>query len=390
MPTIQELLTTLHRAAPEQAELYLNEIVEAVKMQDTILAAFFPPTRNWFITKEYGQQTAVLFSNRDSFERFAERCKEQGLYCAAIENGKEDRELLFADLWRCGFTRILIDYAPEFVNLHLEDFFTPPDLSNLPLAQRPVLNPAVTGEILWLFQQIHSGKADGGMELSMLSELYHSAFLLPAEKFTAEGAEAFHVSTVERDGKRCIKLYTDRREWARDGVPEDAVPTIARYADLKALLAQGAERLVINPGNGAELVLDAQLLEVAEKAVTGETEGLTLQAMQERGEKLTVTDPAEIPDELRDALYAVLQNHPEVQTAYLRVLKRENVLHPSWLLLLDRSEDRGESALHRELGDHVKAYLGAYAFECVSYEKARSWAGNAKPFYQKKRFGFWK
>lgn len=390
MPTIQERLTILHRALPEDAEKHLNAIAEAVRSQESILAAYFPPTKHWFMTKEFGQKTAVLFSNRDSFERFAERCKEQGVYCAAVENAKADREILFADLWRCGFTRVLIDYAPEFVNLHLGDLFTPPDFSGLPLAERPVLNPDITGEILWLFQQIHSGKADGGMELSMLTELYHSAFLLPAKKFTADGAQAFHVGVEEREGMRCIKLYTDRREWANDGVPSDAVPMIARYADLRTLLTQGADHLVINPGSGAELVLDAQLLDAAEKAVTGETEDLTIQTMQERGEKLTVTDPGSVPDELRGALLAVLQNHPEVSAAYLRVLKRENHLRPSLLLLLDRSEDRGEKALYREIAEHAKPYLGAYALECAAYEKAREWAGGSKPFYQKKRFGFWK
>ena len=80
MPTVQELLTELRQHTDqERSAAQLRELVRAVNEQDTLLAAYFPPTKQWFITKEKNALTAAVFSNRDSFERFAERCAEQGL-----------------------------------------------------------------------------------------------------------------------------------------------------------------------------------------------------------------------------------------------------------------------------------------------------------------------
>lgn len=391
MPTIQELITTLHRdTAPEAAEAQLRAIIEAVRTQDTLLAAFHSPTRHYFIVREFGQRTAVLFSNRDSFERFAERCKEQGMFTAAVESSRENRMLLFADLWRCGFTRVILDFAPEFVNLHLGDFYPLPDVSGLPMAQRPVLDPGMTGELLWLAQQMYAGKADGAMELEALRAVYHAPFLMPVKPQPEKGRAAFEIPVWEKDGKRCCRLFTDRREWAASGLLTDHQHAIVRVGELKRLLREGFDRLVINPGTGAELTLDAQLLDAAEQAAMGQTEQFTLHSMQTDGVKVTVTDPEEIPESLRKAFVGVLQNHPEVTAAYLRILKRDNALRPCWLLLFQRTEDRGEKAFCQELADAAQPYFGSYDLECAAYEKARALAGNARPFYQKRKFGFLK
>lgn len=390
MPTVQEILTQLHRTAPDAADAQLDALADAIRELDTMLVAFFPPTKHYLMVKEMGQPTAVIFSNRASFELFAERCKEQGIYTAAIENPKDQRQLLFTDLWRCGFTRVIVDFAPEFANLHIGDLYPMPDLRSLPLAERPVLHPPLTAKILYLFQQIHSNKADGHMELDALRELYHAPLFAPAEVFQVEGRTAMHIPTTERDGKKCVCLFTDHREMANASLPAGTRLAIVRFAEMRELMQQGADLLIINDGSGAELAIDEKLLDIAEQAAMGELEGITIHTMQERGEKLTVTDPEEVPDELDSALRAVLQNHPEVTSAYLRVVKQENTLRPRWLLLTERTEDRGEKALFRELAESAQPYLGNRDIEFSSYEKARELAGNAKPFYKKKRFGLFR
>lgn len=390
MPTIQEQIAALRRAPEAESDTRLAAILDAIKTEETLLAAYHTPTKHYFMLREFGQNTAVLFTNRDSFERFAERCKEQGQFTAAIENPKKDRELLFADLWRCGFTRVLIDYAPEYIDLHLGDLFTPPDVNALPLVKRPVIDPAVTGELLYFMQQMHAGKADGALELRLLERIYHAAFLLPVERIQTGETAAIHVPVTEIGGQRAVKVFTDRRELAAHGLAQGLVLSAARYADLCGILHNGAQVILINPGSGAELALDAQLLAAAEKAVTGETAEFDLRSMQERGERITITDPQEIPDDLRRALTAELQNHKEVRTAYLRVMKKEAALRPSWLLVTERTEERGEKTFRRDIAAAVRPYLGAYDLECTSYEKAAGWVGNTKPFYQKRRFGFLK
>lgn len=391
MSTVQELLAELRQSADQNIPAdRIRAVVQAVNALDTLLVAFFPATRNWFITKEQNAQTAVIFSSRSSFELFAERCKEQGLYTEAMENPRSDRAALFTDLIRCGFTRILIDYAPDFLILPVTAFCTIPDLSGIPLVQRPFLSPALTGSILYLMQQIHSGKADGGMEIEMLRELYHAPLLMPVQAFRADGRIAYNVPAEEKDGKRTAHLFTDRFEWDRFGVDDEYSPAIARFPELQTLFQSGFDRILINSGSGAELALDAQLLQAAEQAVMGDVQEFDLRTMQEKGEKLTVSDPDPVPEELTAALSAVLEQYSTVKAAYLRVLKQENSLHPSWLVLLDLSEDRGRIALCNALNTAAQPHLGSNNIEFAVYRDSLQLAGKAKPFYQKKRSGWFR
>lgn len=386
MPTVQELLTALRQHTEEAPSAeQLRAVAQAVSELDTMLIAWFPATRHWFITVEQNEPTAVVFSNRDSFEAFAARCKEQGIYVEAMENAKADRPALFMDLVRCGFTQVLIDYAPAFLVLPVTAFVKLPDFTELSLVERPFPAPFLTGKILYLFQQIHAKKADGELELAVLRELYHSPLFMPVQVFEADGQTAYHVPAEEQDGKRTAHLFTDRVEWERFGVSPEYAPAVARFAELQTLLQGGFDRLVINPGSGAELVLDASLLDAAEQAVMGDVRELDLRTLQTQGEKLTVSDPEEVPDKLTVALISVLEQHDMVNAAYLRVLKRSNVLHPSWLVLLDLREDRGRKTLHRELSTAAQPYLGSFDIEFAAYDEAEDFAGKTKPFYKKRR-----
>ena len=385
MPTVQELLTEL-RQHTEQAPTaeQLQAVVHAVYDVEELLVAFFPATKHYFITKELDEPTAVIFSNRDSFERFAERCKEQGEYTEAIVNARADRKMLFMDLLRCGFTRVLIDYAPVFIVLPVTEFAKMPDMSKVPLIMRPFPAPVLTGKILYLFQQIHSRKADGELELDVLRELYHSPLLMPVQAFTADGKTAYNVPAQEQGGKRTAHLFTDHIEWDHFGVSGEYVPAIARFPEMQRILQSGFDQLIVNPGSGAELVLDAALLAAAEQAVMGEEE-ISTRSMQERGEKLTVSTPAEDTSALTAAMTAILAQQPNIEAAYLRLLKRENTLHPSWLVLLEASDDRGRKALYKTLSAAAQPFLGSNSIEFADYREARELAGNAKPFYKKKR-----
>ena len=388
MPTVQELLTELRQHTDqERSAAQIRGIVRAVNELDTLLAAYFPPTKQWFITKEQNALTAAVFSNRDSFDRFAERCAEQGLYPEAVENPRAERAALFTDLIRCGFTHVLIDYAPEFIELSITRFCEIPDMSDVPLLQRPFPAPALTGRIHYLFQQIASGKADGGMELDVLRELYHSPLLMPVQQTEKD---TYQIFAAEQNGRRMAQLFTDRVEWTRAGVPDSFSPAVARFAELQTILDSGFDCIAVNPGSGAELVLDAQLLNAAEQAVMVGVQEFDLQTMQEQGEKLTVSDPDPVPEALAAALKSVLEQDKTVTAAYLRVLKQENRLHPSWLVLLDRTEDRGRKQLHAALHAAALPHLGSNNLEFADYHAAAKLAGNAKPFYQRKRRGLFR
>ena len=62
MATIQELLTALRQHTADTSTAgEIMAIVQAVMELETILVAFFPPTRHYFITHEQKEPTAVIF-----------------------------------------------------------------------------------------------------------------------------------------------------------------------------------------------------------------------------------------------------------------------------------------------------------------------------------------
>ncbi len=388
MSQIQELIADYYRniqhtGQREAAETTAEAIIEAVKTQDKLLAAWFPQTKHYFVTMEFGQPCAVLFSEQEIFEHFAESCKDRGIRTAAVESPVQQRSLLFADLWRCGITRVIIDFEPLYLNIALSDLFTPPDYSHIPLAQRPVLSPKMTGYVLQMTQGLHTGQANGNTELHMLTELYHSAFFSPVER-TGQTKRIPAVSTPE--GRQFAMLFTDRREWAEVMKTTQFVPEIVRYADMQQMLQNGCDGVVVNPGTGAELYLDAQLLEAAEKAAAGDTADLEPCAMQDI--KIVITDPDEVPTELVNCLTAVLQNHAGIKTAWLRVMQRSDHLHARYLLIYEGTPETDKTAFFRELAKAAVPLTSGRDFECVSMEDLpdRSWIGKV-PFYRKKRFG---
>lgn len=388
MSQIQELIAAYYQniqrtGQREDAEDTAGAVIDAVKTQDKLLAAWFPQTKHYFITMEFGQPCAVLFSEREIFERFAEHCKERGIRTAAVESPVQERTLLFADLWRCGVTRVIIDFEPLYLNVALSDLFTPPDYSSVPLTQRPVLSPGMTGYVLRMMQGVHTGQADGNTELHMLTELYHSAFFSPVER-TEQSRQIPAVSTP--DGKRFAMLFTDRREWAAVMKTTQFVPEIVRYADIQELLEKGLDGVVINPGTGVDLYLDAQLLETAEKAAVGDTAHLEPCAMQDI--RIVVSNPAALPEALANSLTAVLQNHPGIKTAWLRDIQKSDSLHTGYLLIYEGTPKTGKKALLHELGETVLPMTDGRSLECLSLDELpdRAWTGKT-PFYRKKRFG---
>lgn len=383
MATIQELMQAFYRAVSQDspaAEERMSDVVEAVKAQETLLAAWFPATKQYFITKEYGQPCAVLFSERESFERFALACKERGRYVAAVENPVSERQALFAELRRCGFTRVLVDYEPLYMNLLLTD------LCDMPEAEFP--SACLNGKLRYLMQEIHAGTADGEQELEVLKELSRSEFLIPVIR-QADGRVQLPFQTAP-DGKRLAFLFTDGTEFAK--VIQELPSSIVRFTEIKRLFAQGCDTVVINPGSGAELMLDSQLLETAGQAAADDFAGLELHSLREGEVQFTVTDPDHMPESMEQRITACLQNHPEVKRAWLRMLHKAESLLPAYLLITDSGKVTDMHKLYREIAEAVLPVAEGKSLECMPLDKTLSETliGTAMPFYRKKRFGFLK
>ena len=390
MSSIQELITNFYQSDEEHSEESAQAVIDAFLQKDTLMIARMPETKQFFISMESGQQTAIFFSGRDTFEKFAVYCQKGGFRVDAVEYTKDKQPLLFAELWRCGFTRIMIDFLPSFLNISLFDVFTPPDYSSKPLFYRPVIAPRMTGKILYLMQQIQTGKADGKLELDALTELYHSPFYTGAIPLNINGKRAMQISGHENaDGTKTLFLFTDMKEYATVSHPAGELPSIAWYPDIQAVMNQGIQTAVINSGSTAPLTLDMQLLKVAEQSATGQTEDFTFTSM-ENAKLSRITDIENPPQDLLKALSAELSNHQQIKSAYLRMIQTGEKLRPSYFLILEAPT--AMKAISRMLYQTAQTYLQGHDFECTALEKPEisQLVGKSKPFYKKKKVGFLK
>ena len=390
MPSIQELIAKFYHSDEEHAEESAQAVIDAFLQSETFLIARIPKTKKFFISMESGQQTAIFFSERDTFEKFAVHCMNSGIHVDAVEFAKDRQQLLFAELWRCGFTRIMIDFLPVYLNISLFDVFTPPDYSDKPLAYRPIIAPRMTGKILFLMQQIQTGKADGNQEVDMLTELYHSPFFTGADILNINGKRAMQINGQENaDGTKTLLLFTDMKEYTAVPHPSGEVPSIVWYPDIKEIMKQGFQTLVINSASSTPLTLDSELLNATEQLATGQTENFTFTEM-ENANTFKMTDIENPPEDLIQALCAELPNYQQVKSAYLRVMQSDQKLIPSYFLILEAPTAMKASA--RTIFQAVEKYLQGYHFECTALEKPElaKLIGKTKPFYKKKKVGFLK
>ena len=385
METIQELIAQLNQATEESQDsqriTLTEQLVTAVKNQEQLWAAFCPATKHYFLAQEHQQITAYLFSEEAYYENFLIEMRKKHIILERIENPKKHRMFLFAELYRCGVTQVAIDSEENHAIISLRSLIPIPDYSKLPLVQRPVLNPTVTGKILCLMQDVRYGRADGNTELNVLQEIYHSAFLHPVENGIYQLP----------DGQKFFMIFTDLYSLKQLHPEKNTQAEIVRFADLQKMLAEQTEikTIIINPGSGTPMLLDAQLLEVAEKSASGILEEMSVRNMNENAGKVVITKPELTPVSMIDQIRSVLQKTDLVQTAYLRNIRREEEIRPHYLIILDWKEKDAvskeeKSQIHREITTAAMPYARGLDLEYVSYDSVvgKEWAGNAEPIYQ--------
>ncbi|MDE5736864.1 MAG: enhanced serine sensitivity protein SseB, partial [Oscillospiraceae bacterium] len=389
MSSIQELISQLNSETEDVKRATLKtELVTLIKKQDFLWGAFCPNTRHYFLAQEHGQLTAYIFSEESFFENFLIELSKKHIMLNAVKNSAEHRMFLFAELYRCGVTQICINSEQEHVKIALSSLIPIPDYSSLPLVQRPVLNPTVTGKILCMMQDISFGRANGNTELDVLQEIYHSAFLLPIkprQENVPEEAGIYQLS----DGKQVFMIFTDLYSLKQANPENYSQARIARFADLKQLLASDADKIgiIINPASGAGMLLDAQLLEIAEKSASGILENIVTRNMNENAGKIVITNLESEPLEMINHVCEILKEDSLVKTAYLRHIQREEEIRTHYLMILDWNDSatkEQKSEIQKKIAKSALPYAKGLDIECISYDSAvgKEWTGNAEPFYK--------
>ncbi|MBE6876868.1 MAG: SseB family protein, partial [Ruminococcus sp.] len=294
MSTIQELAVKLSQTAePSERDNLAGQIIQLLKTQQTVWSAFCPATKHYFLAQEEKQITAYVFSTEETCRAFTEALRKRHILLEVLKNEQEHRMFLFAELFRCGVTQVVIDSAEDYYAVPLSELIPIPDYSKLPLVQRPVLNPTVTGKMLLLTQDMRWGRADGNTELDALQEIYHSPFLHPFRKEEASGTEIPGIYSLPDNGGSLFMIFSDLYSLKQANPNDYPHAKIVRFADLHKMLADNPDKLgiIINPGSGAPMLLDMQLLELTQKSAEGDLADITVKSMNENSGKIIVTKP---------------------------------------------------------------------------------------------------
>ncbi|MBR1555406.1 MAG: enhanced serine sensitivity protein SseB C-terminal domain-containing protein [Oscillospiraceae bacterium] len=389
MSTIQELTVKLSQTAePNEREELSGQIVNQLKNQETIWAAFCPATKHYFLAQEDNQLTAYLFSTEETCRAFTDALRKRHIMLEVLKNEQEHRMYLFAELFRCGVVQVVIDSAEDYYAVSLDALIPIPDYSKLPLVQRPVLNPVVTGKMLLLTQDIRWGRADGNTELDALQEIYHSPFLHPFRK-NEDGSEESAIYQLPDNGGSLFMIFTDLYSLKQASPTDYPNAKIVRFADLHKMPTDNPDKMgiIINPSSGAPMLLDMQLLELTQKSAEGDLSEVSVRSMNENSGKTIVTKP-EIPNhDMENHLTEYFQENAVIKRAWLRTIRKEEEIRPHYLVILDwmdgiEKEERKD--IRRKLSQIALPFARGLHIDYVSYhyDHGKAWTGSSEPFYE--------
>ncbi len=388
MTTIQELTAQLSQTEEiEKRKELAQQIIDLFRKQETIWAAFCPATKHYFLAQEENQITAYLFSTEQACLDFKEQMRKRHIMLEVLKNEAEHRMFLFAELFRCGVMQIVLDSAENYFAIPLPMLMPIPDYSKMPLVHRPVLNPTVTGKLLLLMQDMRWGRADGNTELDALQEIYHSPFLHPFRQATETDPEAPGIYQMP-DGGSLFMVFTDLHSLKAANPTDYPAARIVRFADMHRLLTENPDKtgIIINPGSGAPMLLDLQLLELTQKAAEGDLSEVTVRSMNADSGKIIVTKPEMPNQDLMNHITEYIQDKDVINRVWLRTIRKEEEIRPHYLIIIDWKpgiEKEQRKAIRNEISDAALPFARGLHLEYVSYhnENGKNWTGSSEPFY---------
>ncbi|MDE6657786.1 MAG: enhanced serine sensitivity protein SseB C-terminal domain-containing protein, partial [Oscillospiraceae bacterium] len=134
-------------------------------------------------------------------------------------------------------------------------------------------------------------------------------------------------------------------------------------------------------------LLDAQLLEIAEKSASGILDNIVVRTMNQNAGKVVITKPEVEPSDMITHVSEILKENDFVKTAYLRNIRREEEIRPHYLIILDWNRSitkQQKDQICEKITKSAFPYAHGLDIEYISYDSAvgKEWTGNAEPFYK--------
>ncbi|MBR7085236.1 MAG: enhanced serine sensitivity protein SseB C-terminal domain-containing protein, partial [Oscillospiraceae bacterium] len=163
---------------------------------------------------------------------------------------------------------------------------------------------------------------------------------------------------------------------------------IVRFAEMHEMLTSNPDKtgIIINPGSGAPMLLDLQLLELTQKSAEGDFSGIEVRSMNEDSGKLIVTKPEMPPDDMMNHITEYVKEKDIVKRIWLRTIRKEEEIRPHYLIIIewmDGIEKEQRKQIRREISEIALPFARGLHIEYVSYhyDHGKAWTGSSEPFY---------
>lgn len=262
-------------------------------------------------------------------------------------------------------------------------------MAEIKQSQQPITNPALV-QAMDAMKQERNQKT----EVTFVNHVKAARFLVPANIQTEQQAQADengNVQLVEQpkisfvlfnnaEGQKYFPLFTDIAELRKWQESNNHQLAALSYKDLCEFLKRNPENniagAVINPF-GQNIMIPAESLHRIMN-----TEAIA------PGTQIQIGTLKEEPTELLDALRPYLATKPEINKAYLRVMKREDKPNPNFLLVVDTDVSGGDTAvkaLFDGIAEAAKPHLRNVELAIVPTANKFGAAAlrDAVPFYEK-------
>ncbi|MDO5558342.1 MAG: SseB family protein [Oscillospiraceae bacterium] len=275
MNNLQELIKQYNT---DKSKSTYDEIIKAFMSQQTLWAAFSPPTNNYYIGRDDKKPCMYIFSEKKYLDMFQGFLVKYLYYIVPLENTLEHRMIMFGDLFRSGIEVIVVDNGQENnISLNLTDLVPEPDFDGIAQTERPLLNPDLVLNASMFFQCLAAKKPQTDMEEKMFAKICTSRFLMPADesilKFETSEDGTKNVNIDEETIKKLpvitnvnnqdyFPFFTDWNELRRYDRAKKFAGNIVSFSDLKyfAGLKSG---IVINPF-GFNFIIDKKMIGVVD------------------------------------------------------------------------------------------------------------------------------
>lgn len=396
METIQQIIKNFDSTKDKQ--LY-NEIINRIKTDELLWIAYMPYTNNYYLDFENGKPTAYIFTEKQYYELYQDYIMQQQIFIKPVENNKEERIFMFGDLYRSGFEMLVIDNGQTHLVMSLFDVIDKPDFTDVPVINRPIMNPTLVCTANFFFQELNRKKASQDMESNMFKEIYNARYLMPfdASKLNMEKSNSedgnfvvkeestlqFPLITNSED-KVFYPFFTDWNELRKFDPEQKFSGNIATFYDIKCFIDK-ANGISINPF-GINIILTKDMINAIESAANSAPQNSVIkEQIADKDTKVMLGEPAEYPQKMVDEISKYLKTNKNIKAAYLRLMMKEN--EQSYLIVVDFSGDKNE--VFSGIADAgIPFSNGKFLdFVPVSSEFGKDAIKSVEPFYKKKKFG---